>query len=86
MKEYKGTTKAIVLFTDTHWMTSTTNMLYFKYLSNFYKGKKVGLVYNKAPSHCSKAINDYVKCSNDNPDRTCIFVIEFVDPCLTSVY
>ena len=27
-----------------------------------------------------------MKCWNDNPDRTCIFVIEFVDPCLTSVY
>ena len=23
---------------------------------------------------------------NDNPDNTCTFVIEFVDPCLTSVY
>ena len=62
MKEYKGTTKATVPFTDTHWMTSDTNRLYFKYLSNFYKGKKVGLVYDKAPSHCSKAVNDYVKC------------------------
>ena len=40
MKEYKEMTKATILFTDTHWMTSATNMLYFKYLSNFYKGKK----------------------------------------------
>ena len=40
MNEYKEMTKATVLFTDTHWMTSATNMLYFKYLSNFYKGKK----------------------------------------------
>ena len=62
IEEYKDMTKAIVLFTDTHWMTSATNILYFKYLSNFYWGKKVGLVYDKAPSHCSKAVNDYVKC------------------------
>ena len=61
-------------------------MLYFKYFSNFYRGKKVGLVYDKAPSHCSKAINDYVKCWNDNPDRTCTFVINFFNPCLTSIY
>ena len=27
-----------------------------------------------------------MKCWNNNPDRTCIFVIEFFDPCLTSVY
>ena len=86
MKEYQKMTKATVLFTETHWMTSATNMLYFKYLSNFYKGKKVGLVYDKAPSHCSKGVNEFVKNWNDNPDRTCTFVIDFVDPCLTSVY
>ena len=27
-----------------------------------------------------------MKCWNDNPDNTRTFVIEFVDPCLTSVY
>ena len=27
-----------------------------------------------------------MKCWNDNPDRICTFVIEFVDPCLTSTY
>ena len=27
-----------------------------------------------------------MKCWNDNPDNTCTFVIEFVDPSLTSVY
>ena len=67
-------------------MTSATNILYFKYLSNFYRGKKVGLVYNKSSSHCSKAVKDYVKYWNDNPNYICMFVIEFVDPCLTSVY
>ena len=43
MKKYKEMTKATVLFTDTHWMTSVTNMLYFKYLSKFYKEKKLGI-------------------------------------------
>ena len=47
MKKYKEMTKATVLFTDTHWMTSATNMLYFKYLSNFYKGKKLVLYMTK---------------------------------------
>ena len=67
-------------------MTSATNMLYFKYLSNFYEGKKIVLVYDKAPSHCSKAVKDYTKSWNDNLNNTCTFVIEFVDRCLTSVY
>ena len=79
-------TKTAVLFTDTHWMTSAANMLYFEYLSNFYRGKKVGLVYDKTSSHCSKAVNNYVKYWNDNPDNTCTCVIECVDPCLTNVY
>ena len=43
MKEYKAITKATALFTETHWMTSATNMLYFKYLSNFNRGKKLVL-------------------------------------------
>ena len=47
MKEYKDMTKATVLFTVTHWMTSTTNMLYFKYLSNLYRGKKLVLYMTK---------------------------------------
>ena len=29
MKKYKDITKRIVLFTNTHWMTSATNILYF---------------------------------------------------------
>ena len=35
INEYKYMTNPTVLFTNTHWMTSATNMLYFKYLSNF---------------------------------------------------
>ena len=47
MKKYKDITKRIVLFTNTHWMTSATNMLYFKYLSNFYRDKKLVLYMTK---------------------------------------
>ena len=43
MNKYKDTTKATVLFIDTHWMTSAANMLYFKYLLNFYRDKKLDL-------------------------------------------
>ena len=86
MKDYKDITKSTVLFIDTHWTTSATNMFYLKYLSIFYRGKKVGLVYDKAPSNYSKAVNDYAKCWNDNPDNTCTFVIEFVNLCLIGVY
>ena len=86
MNEYKDMTKAIVSFTDTHQTVSATNMLYFKYLSNFYRGKKFGIIYDKAPSYCSKAVKNYVKSWNDNPNNTCTLVIDFFDPCLTSIY
>ena len=67
-------------------MTSATTMLHFKYLSNLYRGKKINLVYDKSPSHCSKAVKNHAKRWNNNPNHTCTFLIEFVDPCLTSVY
>ena len=86
IKEYKNKTKSTVLFTDTHRTTSATNMLCFKYFSNFYQGKVFDLVYDNAPSRCSKAVNDYVKAWNENLQNTCTFVIDFFDPCLTSVY
>ena len=47
MNEYNDMTKATVLFTDTYYMTSATNMLYFKYLSNFYRDKKMVLYMTK---------------------------------------
>ena len=86
MNEYKDMTKAGVLFTDTHWMTSATNMEYSKYLSNFYQGKTFRLVYDKAPGYCIKSIDHYMKSWNETPNNICSFVNEFVDTCLTSVY
>ena len=86
MKEYKDITKATVLFADTYRTTSATNMLCFKYFSNFYQGNFFDLVYDNTPSRCSKAINDYVKAWNENPNNTYTFNIQFIDPCLTSVY
>ena len=41
MKRYKNLTSTTVLFIKTHWMIIATNMLYFKYLSNFYPDKKL---------------------------------------------
>ena len=61
-------------------------MLYFKYLSHLYRDKKNGLLYDNVPSHCSKAVSDQVKASNNKPKNICTFVIEFVDPYLTSIY
>ena len=66
-------TKFTVLFIETHWMTSVSR-------------QKVALVYDNAPSHCSKADNGYVKVWNGNPKNTYSFVIKFVDPCLNSIY
>ena len=66
VERYDNTT---VLFIETHWITGTTIMLYFKFLSNFYWGKKVGLVYDNAPSYYSKAVNDYAKAWNENPKK-----------------
>ena len=55
-------------------------------MSKFYRGKKVGLVYDNVPINFSKAVKYYVKAWNKNLNNTCTFVIELADPYLTSVY
>ena len=40
MKEYNVRTKATVLFTQNHLITSATNMVYFIYVSNHHCNKK----------------------------------------------
>ena len=86
MKKYKSFVKATVLFTKTHWMTVHCLQLYFKYLSCYYSGKRVGLVFDSAPTHLHKDLSIWLEDWNKNPSRVCEFCVDFIDPNLTSVY
>ena len=86
MKKYKSETKATVLFSQTHWMTVHCLKLYFKYLAAYYPGKKIGLIYDSAPTHLHQNLKIWIDEWNKNPSRPCEFHVEFIDPHLTSVY
>ena len=86
MKRYRSVTKATILFTKTHWMTVHCLKLYFKYLSLYYPGKKIGLVYDSAPTHLHSELKEWLTLWNQDVNKPCEFYVEFIEPSLTSVY
>ena len=44
------------------------------------------MIYNHAPEHVSIYIMDWIKVYNSHAIKTEKLVVEFVDPCLTSIY
>ena len=86
MKRWQGYSKSSVLFTSNHWMTAETNILYLQYLVSMFKGRKVGLIYDNAPSHVSAEVMDWIASYNNKVAQNEQLVLEFVDPCLTSIY
>jgi len=53
MKKWQHYEGSIVLFTQNHWMTAETNILYLKYIAELHEGRgmRVGLVYDHVPTH-----------------------------------
>ena len=86
MRKWMNYSNSLVLFTDKHWMTTETMVLYLKWLMTFYKGQTIGVILDKAPSHTNERIAEWVERLNkEDPDNTKI-VLEWVDGGLTSVY
>ena len=87
MKSWQRYSKSTVLFTSNHWMTARTNILYLQYLLQLYPNKKIGLIYDHAPSHVSEEVKKWIEeYNNAREENDAELIIEFVDPCLTSVY
>ena len=86
MKKWQKYSESTVLFTQNHWMTAETNILYFKYLKGLFPGRKIGLIYDNAPSHVSSEVRTWIEEHNETVSENEKIVVEFVDPCLTSVY
>ena len=86
MKKWQKYSNSTVLFTSYHWMTVETNILYFKYLKGLFLGRKIGLVYDHAPSHVSAEVKAWIQSHNENALENEKIVVEFVDQCLTSIY
>ena len=86
MKRWQNYSRSSVLFTSNHWMTAETNILYLMYLLDLFKGRKIGLIYDNAPSHVSKEVMDWIAQHNSKATENERLVVDFVDPCLTSIY
>jgi hypothetical protein len=69
-------------------MTSETNILYLRYIADLYKGcgMQVGLVYDHAPTHVCDQVKQALKDMNGSHPEQEELVVEFIDPCLTSIY
>ena len=69
-------------------MTAETNVLYLRYIADLYKGRgmRVGLVYDHSPTHVCDEVEQALKDINANLPEEEELVVEFIDPCLTSIY
>ena len=87
MTKWQDYKTSAVLFTENHWMTAETNILYLQYLLDMYDYKKrIGLIYDHAPSHVCAQVKLWVENYNLKAENCCKIFIEFIDPCLTSIY
>ena len=51
MKRWSNHSKSFVLFTEKHWMTAETTLLYLWWLMMMYPGKNIGVIIDYAPAH-----------------------------------
>jgi hypothetical protein len=86
MKKWSSYAKSTVLFTQNHWMTAETNILYLQYLIKIYPKKRIGLIYDHAPSHVCQVVDTWVSEYNRTAEKYEQVIIEFIDPCLTSIF
>jgi hypothetical protein len=89
MKKWQMHKGSLVTFTKTHWMTEETAILYLQYATKLFPGKIIGLVWDHAPAHVAKSVEEWIDNFNSlmeaEGNRTRL-VVEFVDNCLTSIY
>jgi len=87
MKKWSSYKNSLVLFTKNHWQTSFTVVTYLEYLrKRLYPSKKcIGLIWDKASSHCSDMVLKYIEESNKDTEIPKL-VVETVDAGLTSIY
>jgi hypothetical protein len=79
MKKWEHHKESTVLFTDNHWMTESTTMKYLHNIRLLFLGKRIGVIYDHAPSHTER-LAEWVATS------TVLITGKYIDPCLTSIY
>jgi DDE superfamily endonuclease len=65
MKKWQSFSKALVVFTEKHWMTSEVFILYLQYLRRLCPGHdKIGLIIDRASMHTSKDVIHWIQETN----------------------
>ena len=86
MKHWADFDRAKVLFNESHWMTSNAAIIYISFLLNMFKGKKIGLIWDKHTSHYSNEVLEFIKkCNEEATSSTSKIVLEMVDEGLTPI-
>lgn len=86
MKQWKNYRKGLVLFTEKHWMTSETFVIYIKWILLQYSNKTIGLIIDYAPSHDRSDTIDWIDRLNKECQTGSRIVLEWIDKGLTSVH
>ena len=85
MKQWANFDRAKVIFNESHWMTSNAAIIYLSHLINIFKGKKIGLIWDKHTSHYSEEVLQFIKNCNEDDSTTTSIVLELVDEGLTPI-
>ncbi|KAH9154262.1 hypothetical protein AeRB84_003612 [Aphanomyces euteiches] len=81
MQEWRSYKKSVVLFNSTHWMTQYILILFLGYLKVLYKGKSIGVIVDRATTHCSELVVEWL-----NSEKGKDIVVDYIRQDMTSVH
>jgi len=86
MTQWATFDQAKVIFNESHWMTSNAAIIYLSYLTNMFKGKKIGIIWDKHTSHYCAEVQNFIDKFNAPENETGTRIImELVDEGLTPI-
>jgi len=86
MNHWADFNRAKEIFNESHWMTSNAAIIYISFLLNMFKGKKIGLIWDKHTSRYSNEVLEIIKkCNEEATSSTAEIVLEMVDEDLTPI-
>jgi hypothetical protein len=66
-------------------MNANAAIIYLAYLMNMFRGKTIGLIWDKHTSHYCDEVQEFVKCCNADKATTTRIVLELVNEGLTPI-
>lgn len=85
MKKWQNFSKAVVVFTEKHWMTQQVFILYLQHLRLICPGhEKIGIIIDKASMHTSNDVRDWIEETNQTEKP--MIVYDFIEAGMTSIY